>query len=871
MTDPSRTFKIQRLTACGLLLACVSSAPAASPTFSTMPTLSSAVLVADDTTEYTVLMKVSDGDGYDDIRCLRTLFNYSEAGGDRTQGRGYLAWGKSDADLLQYGGTWVLADATGGGRWGYQTDAWGGTDYMTPVSCVMAPEGKASGGTGSRTVTWAFRVKPAWAHNPVVNDADAWAADGGSVIGWRDNASEFDVVPAPCNGFAATPRAPIVSTPTCTTLDVTLDPADSDQNLYAIRVSPEYDGRAWVQTDGRVAAQPAWQTRADWATTTMTGLAGGLTYGFRVRAMSQAPGICPSSYGPSASGITAPESRTIRADQAGVAISKGIIGNATRLDAYPNTGGSMDRVWEIVGGSSVRGIAGGMDADTYNWKDMSGQGVGHSGTPGPDVPTTLMWMRRARDHRPAMPVITVNTRGTGPLSSSGWCTFYYTDTSLPPLIPLAADWVRYVNFILPAYREGDTLPAGDQAIVDSITWYGRPRLLLPGETSTPRVDYWEIGNEPELTLPWCTPGQPTHTLSAGEYATRYKQISAAMLAVDPAIKVGPCTIGETYAYAVLADPAARVDFVSYHPYGPLYWFANAYGDTAATAESGLRYIKKQQVDRCASVRNNIARAGRDPDVVALMASEWNPSSWEWECSGKDRRVSHALGIAETLFTFAELRLAGAHYWSHPTSCSSTTEAPGYKVFQMLQQHMGDRLIDSFTDGLNFRLYVTRDSQTHDLAIWCLNFSETENKTIELGLTGLDLVDAVRLKTLANLSGDTSLLNRNDSPASVIVDWTERTLTGLDLSRFMMTVEDATLAVLVIEQTPAARADYDRDGDVDQADFGYLQSCLSGSTQLQPPCLGADLNGDSRANLADIQLFKGCLSGPGIGADLNCIP
>jgi hypothetical protein len=837
-----------------------------------MPTVSSVTLVADDTTEYSVSMKVSDGNGYNDIRCLRTMFGYTETGGDSSKGRGYLAWGNSDGDITQYGGTWVITDATGGGRWGYYADAWGGTTYITPLACSLTVADKATGGTGSRTITWTFRAKPAWASNPVVNDADAWAADGQTSIGWQDNPSEFDVVPAPCMSYASTPRAPIISNPTTTTLNVSIDPADSDIDLFAIRVAPEYDWRAWVQTDGSIGMQPCWQTKAAWGTKAVTGLAGSLIYDFKVRAMNTMPGICPSDYGPLATQTTLSDNRTVQTDVVGTPISKGIMGSATRLDDM-NPFHVGNRIWEIVGGSSVRGLAGGLDADTYNWKDMSGQGVGHTGTPGPEVPTTLMWMRDVRDYQPESSVITVNCRGTGPLASSGYCSFYYADTTLPPLVTLAADWVRYVNFILPAYREGDTLLVGDQAILESIDWYGQPKLLATGEAATPRVEYWEIGNEPELALPWCTPGVPVFAPSSAEYVSRYKTMTQAMRQVDPAIKVGPCTIGEEYALAVMSDPQARVDFVSYHPYGPLYWYAKSYGDTTTSAESGLRCVKRDQIDRCNSVRGNISQAGRNPDSIPLIASEWNPSSWAWECESQARRMSHALGVAETVLTFADLHLLAAHYWSKPTVCTDTTEAPGYKAFQMLRQHLGDTLLDSYTDGLNFRMYVTRDSATDDLAVWALNFSETEDKTIHLNLAGLDLVDAVRLKKLANLSGDTSLFDRNDSPASIVADWTEQTLTGLDPGDLTLTFEDATLSVLVIEQTPPVKPDFDKDGDVDLEDFGPFQACISGwlLPQNDPACQRAKLNGDNSVDQEDVAIFLGCLTGPEIPANPNCLP
>lgn len=66
-------------------------------------------------------------------------------------------------------------------------------------------------------------------------------------------------------------------------------------------------------------------------------------------------------------------------------------------------------------------------------------------------------------------------------------------------------------------------------------------------------------------------------------------------------------------------------------------------------------------------------------------------------------------------------------------------------------------------------------------------------------------------------------------------------------------------------------DFDRDGDVDQADFGFLQQCFSGSgvwpTRLE--CLNARLDNDSDVDAGDFNVLKGCLSGPGEPAHPNC--
>lgn len=771
---------------------------------SSMPVVSATTVVADDSTVYTVTMTASDADGYADIKCLRTLFDFTESGLDESVGRGYMAWGENDGWITTYGGTWTLADATGEGRWGYCTDIWGGTLYTTPLGCSTTTGGLATGGTGTRTVVWSFTAKPAWAMNPLTNDADAWGADSAYRIGWLDGPNEFDVVAQACTTTTDTPGTPSVSNPTANTLDVALDPGDPPTQEYAIRISPDIEERRYVQADGSVGMFPVFQTPATWGTVTVNGLISSSTYVFSLRAVRNEPGYCPSGYGPETEGSTLVQALTVNTAVSGIPVSRGIMGNATLLSAYgwANGPAATERIWEIVGGNSARGIAGGMDADTYNWKDMSGQGVGHEGTPGPLVPTTLMWMRSVRDYGPAIPVITVNTRGTGPLASSGWCHFYYTDLSVPPLATLAGDWVRYVNQVLPTYREGDTLPLGVSNIIDSIDWYGRPKLLSATEDVTPQVTYWEIGNEPELRLPWCTPDKPTHTISPAEYATRYKAITEVMLAADPTIKIGPCTIGETHSAAVLNDPEAVVDFVSYHPYGPLYSYANTYGDTPETAEKALRHVKQQQVDRWNSARDNILTSGRDPDSILLMASEWNPSDWRWECSGKDRRMSHAIGVAETIFTFAELEFFAAHYWSFPTSCAPTGEAPGYKLFQMMQRHLGNTLVDSWGDGYNFRMYTLHDSERHEYSVWGLNFSETADKDMILNFTDLPPIVGITLHRLRNLAGETSLFDVNLSGGPLNVDWTQTELSGANLEDLPITFPKATVSLLVLEERSA---------------------------------------------------------------------
>ncbi len=69
-----------------------------------------------------------------------------------------------------------------------------------------------------------------------------------------------------------------------------------------------------------------------------------------------------------------------------------------------------------------------------------------------------------------------------------------------------------------------------------------------------------------------------------------------------------------------------------------------------------------------------------------------------------------------------------------------------------------------------------------------------------------------------------------------------------------------------------KGDFDRDGDVDQADFGFIQTCLSGSTiPYGAGCGACDFNHDNDVDRGDVQTFLSCLSGSAIPGDPQCAP
>jgi hypothetical protein len=71
--------------------------------------------------------------------------------------------------------------------------------------------------------------------------------------------------------------------------------------------------------------------------------------------------------------------------------------------------------------------------------------------------------------------------------------------------------------------------------------------------------------------------------------------------------------------------------------------------------------------------------------------------------------------------------------------------------------------------------------------------------------------------------------------------------------------------------PLIPGDFDRDGDVDQTDFGHLQGCYTGpgQSQIEPDCLDTLLDIDDDVDLEDLDIFLACMTGESIPADPDC--
>jgi hypothetical protein len=581
-----------------------------------------------------------------------------------------------------------------------------------------------------------------------------------------------------------------------------------------------------------------------------------LTWAVIVLACSAATGQSP---------VTIPP---IDVASAGTSFSRGVRGQAIpsinefRPPATIGTQMSLD----VARGSSIRGVAGGLEADFYDWRTRSND----------QRSTTLDYLRFSRDYNASL-VITANIRGLAepdPTTTDPDDRRFY-DTSIDTVTTMAADWVRYTNIIAQKYKQGDTIAdQHNKSIVDSLVWSTGPTdthdtLPTRTEAKLPKVTYWEIGNEPRVSLTssynftnsftFLTPDHTPDSTHKYDYRERYASMTAAMKGVDPAIKVGPAmqflsaVTEQELLNSILAKQSngtyLPVDFIGYHPYQKLY------DDTTVSGiESRLQSIYSTHASRVANIRSLIAASGRDPNSIELIASETNVSNYTSNGTAYEAEMGHALGTVEEVFSYARLGITASNYWLWPGDPYDYTKQPVYKAYEALRDHMGDTLLNVYSQGDN-RLYTTRDSATHEIDLWGLNFSNSASASLQLSLANLSLAGySAQLMTL-RAGGDTTYFSANlpsylPGGPSNQVDWHTTSLAGVDLSNYLLTLPAATISVLVLTpiQIPG---DYDRNGIVDASDYVLWRKTMSQNGANLP----ADGNHNNVIDAADYTYWR----------------
>jgi hypothetical protein len=376
-----------------------------------------------------------------------------------------------------------------------------------------------------------------------------------------------------------------------------------------------------------------------------------------------------------------------------------------------------DAIFPLTRGSMARGLAGGLDADTYDWRDRdSGSEWGARRA----MPTTLEFLEKCRDYDCA-PMITANMFAGGERKEDGRWLCQADEPG-----KLAADWLRYCNFIVPTIRLGqeDQLTEDDRRILDSITgWDGRAKLLSPSAKPTPPVKYWEIGNEPEIGS--IAKLVDAHHLNPEQYAERYAEMARALRTVDPTVQIGPCLMytskGARDYLLALKKRAVAIDFVSYHPY--YHALQNGWGDEGklAAALAGFKPFLANEARGAWSV------VGRN---TPLVASEWNPMMWN--ASGQlQRSMAMGMGIVEGILSFAEQGIFGSMYWEQPQFKPSVRA-----MYFALTKHLGTHMLavvrgnDENPAEQLWRVYVTAEPKEKTATIWGLNFQTGDDATVE---------------------------------------------------------------------------------------------------------------------------------------------
>jgi hypothetical protein len=500
--------------------------------------------------------------------------------------------------------------------------------------------------------------------------------------------------------------------------------------------------------------------------------------------------------GVAVSEVTDAASQAIDIGSTGTHFSRGVRGLAladtaiTRGDYYYG----IPKTLQVANGSAIRGVATGIAAELYDWRTRNGQ----------PRPPTLQFLRFSRDVASEL-FLGINLRGVVEPNPAGG--FRYYDTNKTTMAALAADWVRYVNHIVPTYRQGDSITnSRDADILNSLTWSSSvsgdnfDTLLAPGETSVPLVKYLEIGNEPTVGVTAYSVSN-SFTLNSNDFYLRYSAVVQAIKAENPDVKVGPTIINAVRERgqlgSILADHSLPIDFIAYHPYERM----GALNDPAEITRY-LGSVYSRQLDFLNGIKRAIANNGRDPEAIEYAATEVNVSYWDINETIKEAQMAHTLGTVETVFSHARLGLVASHYWIWPAHAWDGTEYPLFKAYEKLRDHMGDTLLSVYAFR-DIRVYTTRDSKTGKIAVWALNFSETETTPVHLQLENLPKIQRATLLRLQDKSGTTSLFSAN--PASDMfggpaqnVDWASTNFTGQNLADFDLNLPAATLSLLVIE-------------------------------------------------------------------------
>jgi hypothetical protein len=238
--------------------------------------------------------------------------------------------------------------------------------------------------------------------------------------------------------------------------------------------------------------------------------------------------------------------------------------------------------------------------------------------------------------------------------------------------------------------------------------------------------------------------------------------------------------------------------------------------------------------------------------VALEDGGWDGTVWAFRDT--DQKTA---GQASARVVFTE------------NSLNKQTGAQNAQTGQIVWRYMGPAMFYPRANQITFEIRTER-------AVDRTGVMTVASKYISLRVK--DSAGAVVLDTRIDAAGALSPLTwstrsftltephaRDIASIELYVDMSATTMNTPWDQRLTLWLDNMTIS------PRSSRLDFDFDFDVDQADFGYLQMCLSGAgiPQNDPACQDARVDSDNDVDQDDVSAFLRCLTGPATVADPDC--
>lgn len=247
-----------------------------------------------------------------------------------------------------------------------------------------------------------------------------------------------------------------------------------------------------------------------------------------------------------------------------------------------------------------------------------------------------------------------------------------------------------------------------------------------------RVDYWSIGNEPDLYAPH----KGDKSWTKDKYNQIFREYADAMRAVDPTVKVAgplPCNPNDSWIESFIYECGDIVDVLAWH------WYPT---DGKASDESALA-TAPYVIDQIERYRSWLKDPEKNPKgyqrhiklAITEYALHWNTPVFRHLTD-----MVAAVWTAEVAGYMAQYGLDYSHYFclgqygGHAVfeQAPSYMERPVFYVFQFYANHFGRHMVASSSNDSLIKVFASKDDKGKHYAI-LINQSPDEEKIVNVNL------------------------------------------------------------------------------------------------------------------------------------------